>query len=311
MDLIAVIPPSDGEDSDNENFNTHFTIVSSNNVNNIRQNLVENNNIVDENETCIESSSFDQVSVPANDVNLSENVDNSHITEYLQNNTVEVQQAERSNQSDDHDHELADAAIESNSESENAEASDHDHDDQLADQPANAASESNPESGSDDNLSETLNSTQNTSIDNSNHDDGDNDSNDSNESSDSDTIVYENNGNSDDDEAHLSPIVNYERDTEIETDYEQGWDWILGDDNGAQCSPFLGRRMYMGDIRKTKPEDFFNQLFEPAMWDVLTVETNRYANNRKTRNPGNFHFITLYYKQTCKHAFFNEHFLSR
>lgn len=80
----------------------------------------------------------------------------------------------------------------------------------------------------------------------------------------------------------------FNSDTELETDYEAGWEWILDADCGSTVAEFTGERLYLGNIRNTEPEHFFDEIFEHSLWETLATETNRYANDRKQRryNPG-------------------------
>ena len=46
------------------------------------------------------------------------------------------------------------------------------------------------------------------------------------------------------------PISNYERDTEHETDFEMGWEWIFHLDPRPSVRPFLGEEMLLMDQEK-------------------------------------------------------------
>ena len=55
-------------------------------------------------------------------------------------------------------------------------------------------------------------------------------------------------------------MVNFANDTEIEEDYEIGWEW-LEEDPGPLVAPYSGFRQCLLDPTKQNPEDFFNALF--------------------------------------------------
>ena len=79
------------------------------------------------------------------------------------------------------------------------------------------------------------------------------------------------------------PISNYEQDTEHETDFEMGWEWILHSDPGPSVGPFLGEEMLLMDQEKNEPHHFFEALFEAEMWNHIAHKTNKYAETRITQ----------------------------
>ena len=76
------------------------------------------------------------------------------------------------------------------------------------------------------------------------------------------------------------PISNYDQDTEHETDFEMGWEWILHSDPGPSVGPFLGEEMLFMNQEKNEPHDFFEALFEAEMWNHIDHKTNKYAETR-------------------------------
>lgn len=87
-------------------------------------------------------------------------------------------------------------------------------------------------------------------------------------------------------------IVNYHGDHEIETDYELGWEWILGQDEEPAIPPFTGKEGLLVNMDNSEPEDFFNLLFSNDMWDRIARETNNYVASKNNRR-GKF-FFSLY-----------------
>ena len=71
------------------------------------------------------------------------------------------------------------------------------------------------------------------------------------------------------------PISNYEQDTEHETDFEMGWEWIFHSDSGPGVRPFLGEEMLLMDQEKNEPHHFFEALFEAEMWSHTAHKTNK------------------------------------
>ena len=76
------------------------------------------------------------------------------------------------------------------------------------------------------------------------------------------------------------PMVNYAGDVENEDDYEIGWEW-----HEVNPGPFIaaynGFRQCLLDPTTTKPEDFFNVLFDTRMYTIMAEETNKYAERKK------------------------------
>ena len=92
----------------------------------------------------------------------------------------------------------------------------------------------------------------------------------------SDDFFDPNNDDTDDDYGVLlewlpsRPMVNYRNDRELEEDYKIGWEWLK-----PLIAPYTGFRQYLLDPLKTKPEDFFNALFDDNMYTVMAKETKK------------------------------------
>ena len=72
------------------------------------------------------------------------------------------------------------------------------------------------------------------------------------------------------------PIINYDRDIELQEDIDDGWEKILNDQVPDYCH-FIGHQgLNMGTISRN-PEDFFNELFDERMYTIIAEETNNYA----------------------------------
>ena len=93
-------------------------------------------------------------------------------------------------------------------------------------------------------------------------------------------------------------MVNYAGDTEIEEDYEIGWEW-LEQDTGPHIAPYTGFRQCLLDPTKNNPEDFFEALFSSHMYTIMAEEMNKYANRKLQR--GKFFYIIFIY---TKNVFF-------
>ena len=79
-------------------------------------------------------------------------------------------------------------------------------------------------------------------------------------------------------------MVNYPNDTELEEDYEIGWEW-LEQDLGPLITPYTGFWQYLLDPLKTRPEDFFNALSPyDNMYMIMAEETNKYVHRKKQTN---------------------------
>ena len=77
-------------------------------------------------------------------------------------------------------------------------------------------------------------------------------------------------------------MVNFDNDTELEEDYEIGWEWHE-EDPGPLVAPYSGFRQCLLDPTKQNPEDFFNALFSTQMYTIMDEETNRYAQRKIQR----------------------------
>ena len=83
------------------------------------------------------------------------------------------------------------------------------------------------------------------------------------------------------DNAELITEIDFEqsaRDRECQEDVELGWS---REDATPLVAPFTGNPGLQSDL-PDNPEaiDFFNLLFEDQMWEILTTETNRYAQSK-------------------------------
>ena len=87
-------------------------------------------------------------------------------------------------------------------------------------------------------------------------------------------------------------MVNFAGDTEIEEDYEIGWEW-LEQDTGPHIAPYTGFQQCLLDLTKNNPEDFFEALFSSHMYTIMAEETNKYANRKLQR--GKFFYIIFIY----------------
>ena len=96
------------------------------------------------------------------------------------------------------------------------------------------------------------------------------------------------------------PMVNFAHDTELEEDYEIGWQWHE-QDLGPLVTPYTGFRQCLLDPTKQKPEDFFNALFGLQMYTIITKEINRYAQQKIQR--GKFLTKYLFISNQCKTFF--------
>ena len=71
-------------------------------------------------------------------------------------------------------------------------------------------------------------------------------------------------------------MVNFANDTELEEDYEIGWEW-LKQDTGLFVTPYSGFQQCLLDSTKQKPKNFFNALFSTEMYTIMVKETNKYV----------------------------------
>ena len=101
------------------------------------------------------------------------------------------------------------------------------------------------------------------------------------DSSDNECVDSENGQNGNENCMQI-PISNYEWDTEHETDFEMGLEWIIDSDPEPSVGPFLGEEMLLMDPEKNEPHHFFETLFEAQMWYHISHETNKYAGTRIT-----------------------------
>ena len=72
------------------------------------------------------------------------------------------------------------------------------------------------------------------------------------------------------------PMVNYQNDRELEGDYKISWEWLE-----PLIAPYTGFWQCLLDPLKTKPEDFFNALFDNNMYTIMAEETNKYVHRKK------------------------------
>ena len=75
-------------------------------------------------------------------------------------------------------------------------------------------------------------------------------------------------------------MVNYRNDRELEEEYKIGWEWLKCD-TGPLIAPYTGFWQCLLVPLKTKPEDFFNALFDDNMYTIMAEETNKYAHRKK------------------------------
>ena len=74
------------------------------------------------------------------------------------------------------------------------------------------------------------------------------------------------------------PMVNFNHDIDYEEDFE--WNWVETDP-GASYGPFTGTPgLRIFQTTNLQPKDFFSELFQYQMYQLMADETNRYANNR-------------------------------
>ena len=77
-------------------------------------------------------------------------------------------------------------------------------------------------------------------------------------------------------------MVNFANDTEVEEDYEIGWEWHE-QDPGPMVAPYSGFHQCLLDPTKNQPEDFFDALFSRHMYTIMAEETNKYAQRKIQR----------------------------
>ena len=102
-------------------------------------------------------------------------------------------------------------------------------------------------------------------------------------------------------------MVNYQNDRELEEDYEIGWEWLEWD-TGPLITPYTGFWQCLLDPFKTKPENFFNTLFDNNMYMTMAEETNKYVHRkeetRKYKKVFYFYFISTSNMITWLHNYY-------
>ena len=82
------------------------------------------------------------------------------------------------------------------------------------------------------------------------------------------------------------PIVNCERDIDLQEDIDNGWIRVENDEVPDHCH-FIGHEGLNMNTVSCNPEDFFNNLFDDRMYTILTEETNKYARQQIMKVMGN------------------------
>ena len=90
----------------------------------------------------------------------------------------------------------------------------------------------------------------------------------------------------------VRPIKNYDGDSEILEDYQDDWQWVLGEDIAPPVTPFTSSRCLLIDPQNGKPEVFFNALFKPNQFDFIANQTNLYVSQKKEKQGKVIHFIS-------------------
>ena len=72
------------------------------------------------------------------------------------------------------------------------------------------------------------------------------------------------------------PIVNYERDINLQEDIDNEWERVENDQVPDYCF-FIGNEGLSMNTTSHNPEDFFNNLFDDRMYTIITEETNNYV----------------------------------
>ena len=75
-------------------------------------------------------------------------------------------------------------------------------------------------------------------------------------------------------------MVNYPNNTELDEDYDIGWEWFE-EDPGPLIAPYTGICQCLLDLLRNKPEDF-NALFDHNMYMIMAEETDMNAEERKS-----------------------------
>ena len=82
------------------------------------------------------------------------------------------------------------------------------------------------------------------------------------------------------------PIVNCERDIDLQGDIDNGWIRVENDKVPDHCH-FIGHKGLNMNTASCNPEDFFNNLFDDRMYPILAEETNKYARPQIMKVMGN------------------------
>ena len=103
--------------------------------------------------------------------------------------------------------------------------------------------------------------------------DSENDGNDTDESN-LDTTSHDN-------ETFTQKMKNYNRDTEHEHDFGEGWVWSNTDEIGASHGPFTGNSGLNIEPDSQSPFDYVKLFLPDSMLHHITTQTNLYANRKK------------------------------
>ena len=82
------------------------------------------------------------------------------------------------------------------------------------------------------------------------------------------------------------PIVNYDKDIELQEDIDNGCVKVENDQLPDQCL-FIGNEGLNMNTTSSNPEDFFNNLFDERMYTIMAEETNNYARQQIRKVMGN------------------------
>ena len=99
------------------------------------------------------------------------------------------------------------------------------------------------------------------------------------------------------------PIVNYEREIDLQEDIDNGWERVENDQVPDYC-PFIGNEGLNMNTTSSNLEDFLNNLFDDRMYTIITEERNNYARQQimkamENRDP--FQHMDYYsYKQHAR-----------
>ena len=78
------------------------------------------------------------------------------------------------------------------------------------------------------------------------------------------------------------PIVNYQRDIDLQEDIDNGWKRVDNNQVPDYCH-FIGNEGLNMNTTSRNPEDFFNNLFDDRMYTIIAEETNNYAWQQKMK----------------------------